>query len=76
MARDPYDIVRRFDELPNDAVIPPKPTAIILSTTDRQLRRNPPIPKRQIGRRAVGFRVGDIRALVRGIPSAVPAAAP
>jgi hypothetical protein len=69
MKRDPYDIVRRFDELPNDAVIPPKPTAIILSTTDRQLRRNPPIPKRRIGVRAVGFRVGDIRALVRGTPS-------
>jgi hypothetical protein len=70
MAKDPYDIVRRFDELPNDAIIPPKPTAIILSTTDRHLRRKPPIPKRQIGVRTVGFRVGDIRALVRGIQPA------
>jgi hypothetical protein len=73
MAKDPYEIVRRFDELPNDALIPPKPTAIILSTTDRNLRRNPPIPKRQIGARAVGFRVGDIRALVRGNTPALPA---
>jgi hypothetical protein len=70
MARDPYDIVRRFDELPDDAIIPPKPTAIILNTSDRNLRRDPPIPKRQIGPRNVGFRVGDIRRLVRGAATA------
>ena len=75
MARDPFDVVKRFDELPDDAIIPPKPTAIILSTSDRHLRRNPPITKRQIGPRTVGFRVGDIRALIRGsvAPEARPA---
>ena len=73
MARDPYDIVRRFDDLRNDAIIGPKPTAIILSTTDRNLRRNPPIPKRRISDRIVGFRVGDIRALIRGTQPAIPA---
>jgi hypothetical protein len=72
MARDPYDIVRRFDELPDDAIIPPKPTAIILATSDRNLRRNPPIPKRKISDRIVGFRAGDIRALIRGAVLATP----
>jgi hypothetical protein len=65
MARDPFDVVARFDALPNDAIIGPKATAIILNTTDRHMRRDPPIPRRQISERNVGFRVGDIRALIR-----------
>jgi hypothetical protein len=73
MARDPYDVVARFDKLPDDAIIGAKPTAIILNTTDRQLRRDPPIARRQISERNVGFRVGDIRALIRN--SIIPATA-
>jgi hypothetical protein len=66
MIRDPFDVVARFDQLPDDCIIGPKPTAIILNTTDRHLRRDPPIPRRQISERNKGFRVGDIRALIRG----------
>ena len=73
MARNPFDVVARFDALPDDAIIGPKPAALILNTTDRQLRRNPPIARRQISERNVGFRVGDIRALIRN--SIVPATA-
>jgi hypothetical protein len=69
MARDPFDVVKQFDKLPNDAIISPRPAAIILNTTDRQLRRKPPIPRRQISQRNVGFRVGDIRALIRNATS-------
>jgi hypothetical protein len=47
--------------------IGPAPTAIILNRTDRHLRRNPPIPRRQISERNVGFRVGDIRALIHNV---------
>jgi hypothetical protein len=67
MARDPFDIVRLFDELPDDAIIGPKPTAIILNTTDRSLRRDPDprMPWRHISERNRGFRVGDIRAKIR-----------
>lgn len=70
MIRDPFDAVARFDKLPDDAIIGPKPTAIILNTTDHHLRRDPPIARRQISERNVGFRVGNIPALVRGTAQA------
>jgi hypothetical protein len=73
MARDPFDVVARFDALPDDAIVGPKAAAILLNTTDRQLRRNPPIARRQISERNVGFRVGDIRALIRGALAPLPA---
>lgn len=71
MARDPSTIVAHFDRLPDDALVPPPVAAILLNCTDRHLRRDPPIPRRRISERVVGFRVGDIRALIRGLP--VPA---
>jgi len=62
---DPFKILKRFGELPDDAVLGPKPTAIILGISERTLRRSPPIPKRQITARNGGYRAGDIRQLVR-----------
>jgi len=67
MARDPYDVVAHFDRLPDDALVSPPVTAILLNCTDRHLRRDPPIPRRRISARVGGFRVGDIRALIRGL---------
>lgn len=74
MARKPdaYDVVANFDRLPDDAIVSPPVAAILLSCTDRHLRRDPPIPRRRISERLHGFRVGDLRALIRGL--AAPAA--
>lgn len=63
---DPIDLIRRFDELPNDMLVPPKIAAIILSKSTRHLRRHPPVPVVRISERGVGFRVGDLRQLIRG----------
>jgi hypothetical protein len=66
------DIVSNFDRLPDDGIVSPKVAEILFGDvlTPRALRRNPPIPRRQLSQRRYGFRVGDIRALVRGESSA------
>jgi hypothetical protein len=58
--------IQNFDTLPDDAIVSSKITAIILSESERTLRRHPPIPRIQMSARRVGFRVGAIRAFVRG----------
>jgi hypothetical protein len=69
--RDIAAIVKRFDELPDDAIVPDTVSAKVLSTSPWTIRRNKLLPYRQISERFKGNRVGDIRALVRG--EAVPA---
>jgi hypothetical protein len=68
------EAVSNFDRLPDDGIVSAKVAKMLLGDvlTERALRRNPPIPRRQISQRRFGFRVGDIRALVRG--EALPAA--
>ncbi|HEY1982973.1 MAG TPA: hypothetical protein VGH13_23075 [Xanthobacteraceae bacterium] len=65
---DALKIVSQFDQMPEDAILPAKAAAILLggSLTEQTLRRNPPITKRQISQRRFGFRVGDLRTLIRG----------
>ena len=62
------EAVRHFDLLPNDAIVPPQVLLLMLgdAISERTLRRDPPVPRRQISERRYGFRVGDIRDLVRG----------
>jgi hypothetical protein len=62
------DILKRFDELPDDALVSPKVTGIVLDVNERTLRRHPPIPRVQVSPQRHRFRVGNIRALVRGSP--------
>jgi hypothetical protein len=62
--------IKHFDTLPDDAVVSSKITAIMLDESERTLRRQPPIKRIQLSARRVGFRVGDIRALVRGTATA------
>jgi hypothetical protein len=64
--KDAFAVVKQFDSYPDDMVLGPMPTAILLGITERTLRATPPIPKRRITLQKVGYRVGDIRALVRG----------
>ena len=55
-----------FDSLPNDALVPDRVAAAILSISIWTLRRENPVPTRQISERRRGRRVGDLRNFVRG----------
>jgi hypothetical protein len=69
------ELVRNFDALPNDAVVPTKVTEILLNTSEWTMRRNPPLRRIQISQGRFGHRVGDIRALARGELTSPPEAA-
>jgi hypothetical protein len=60
------ELVKNFDALPNDAVVSAKVTEILLNTSKWTLWRNPPLRRIQLSQKRFGYRVGDIRALVRG----------
>jgi hypothetical protein len=60
------ELVRNFDALPDDAVVPTKVIEILLNTSEWTLRRNPPLRRVHLSATRFGYRVGDIRALVRG----------
>jgi hypothetical protein len=56
-----------YDSLPDDALVSDAVAAVILSISVWTLRRENPVPARQISERKRGRRVGDLRAKVRGI---------
>jgi len=60
------NLLENFDRLPDDALADVKMTAAVFGYSEWTLRRDPPIIRRQISARRFGYRVGDIRALVRG----------
>lgn len=62
------DAASNFDRLPDDGIVSAKVAVVVLGgvLTERTLRRASPIPRRQISERRYGFRVGDLRALIRG----------
>ncbi len=62
------ELIKHFDALPNDAIVPTGVTVIVTNLSEWTLRRH--LPKVQLSPRRCGFRVGDIRALVRGEQSA------
>ena len=72
MLPDQLAELAQFDSLPNDAIVPDRIAAAILSISIWTLRRDNPVPARQISERRRGRRVGDLRAMVRG---AAPVAA-
>lgn len=55
-----------FDTLPQDAIVSDAVAAEILSISIWTLRRDNPVPRREISERRFGRRVGDLRAKVRG----------
>ena len=59
-------LLEYFDRLPDDALADTRLTAAVLGYSEWTLRRNPPVPRRQVSARRSGFRVGDIRSFVRG----------
>ena len=62
------DRIKNFDTLPDDSIVSRRVAALLLGASGRTLQpdRNPPIPLIRLSARRVGFRVGDIRKLVRG----------
>jgi hypothetical protein len=66
----PFELIRNFDLLPDDAVVPDKVARIVLNESERSFRRNSTLRKVQLGPQRNGRRVGDIRVLVRGNKSA------
>lgn len=65
---DSLKAASQFDQLPDDAIVTAKTAVVILggTLTEQTLRRNPPIKRRQVSQRRYGFRVGDLRKLIRG----------
>ena len=57
------DIVRRFDQLPDDAVIPGGAVAQVHSISERTVRRT--YPSVQLSPNRKGYRVGTVRAMSR-----------
>jgi hypothetical protein len=57
-------VLKRFPELPDDAVVPTAVTAIVHSVSERTVRRTYPSVQLSPGRK--GQRVGTIRAMSRG----------
>jgi hypothetical protein len=57
------DILRHFDELPDDAVVPTRATAAIHGVSEKTVRRA--YPSVQLSPNRKGQRVGTIRAMSR-----------
>ena len=70
MSPVPVTELAQFDSLPNDAIVPDRVAAAILSISIWTLRRENPVPARQITERRGGRRVGDLRNKVRGAKAA------
>jgi hypothetical protein len=65
VAKNIADILSRFDQLPDDAVVPSSVTAALHNVHPKTVRRNYPSVQLSPGR--YGQRVGDLRAMARGI---------
>ena len=60
------EILAEYDSLPDDALVSDAVAAVILSISIWTLRRENPVPARQISERKRGRRVGDLRANATG----------
>jgi hypothetical protein len=57
------EILRRFDSLPDDAVVPTRVTAAVHGVSERTVRRT--YPSVQLSPNRKGQRVGTLRAMSR-----------
>jgi hypothetical protein len=60
-----YAKLARFDGLPDDAVVDDRVAGMVLNMSATTLRRQNPVPQRQLSARRIGRRVGDLRKLIR-----------
>jgi hypothetical protein len=61
-----FELIKHFDELPDDAVVQTKITALVLGLSERTVRSHPKLPRTYLSQARYGQRVGHIRRLVRG----------
>lgn len=67
------EIIRDFDRLPDDAVIPTAATERLLNISKKTVRRHFTMVRISLGR--VGQRVGEVRAIAREAKATPPDAA-
>jgi hypothetical protein len=58
------DTIKKFDDLPDDAVVPRRVTAAVLHMSERTVRRS--VPTVILSPRRRGNRVGTVRDIARG----------
>jgi DNA-directed RNA polymerase subunit H (RpoH/RPB5) len=63
--KDLNEILKRFDALPDDAVVSSNVTATILGVCSKTVREHPHLKKVWVSANRYGQRVGDIRKIVR-----------
>ena len=61
-----FEIIKRFDDLSDDCVVSTKITALVLGCAERTIRYHPQLTRVHVSRGRYGFRVGNIRKIVRG----------
>ena len=65
-----FEIIRHWDNLPDDAVVSAKITALVLGCAERTVRYHPDLERVPISRGRYGFRVGNIRQIThKGAPN-------
>jgi hypothetical protein len=57
------EVLRQFDSLPDDAVVPTRVTAAVHGISERTVRRRYPAVQLTLNRK--GYRVGTLRAMSR-----------
>ena len=63
----PLELIEHFDRLPDDAIVPDVVARLVLNESERSFRLSPPVPRVALGPQRGGRRVGDIRAVARGL---------
>jgi hypothetical protein len=67
MAKSSAELAADFDKLPDDFAVPAEVWDILTNRNRETRRRNPPPLRRiQFSVKRYGYRVGDIRKLIRG----------
>jgi hypothetical protein len=67
MAITEIEILQNFEKLPDDVLVSTKVTSLVINLSERSLRRDTSVIRKiAVSPGKFCFRVGDIRALVRG----------
>jgi hypothetical protein len=61
-----FEIIRRWELLPDDAVVSAKIAALVLGCAERTIRYGMRLPRVRISEGRYGFRVGSLRRVARG----------
>jgi hypothetical protein len=61
------ELLRRWPQLPDDALVPVKLTCLLTGRCDKTLRNDKRLKRVYFGKRHYGFRAGDVRRLLAGV---------